>query len=93
MLSTTNRREILPEDNFLPSPYIDMYGPPATINLYKFIHIYINPIGLYCGIFHKTPSCFIASAFAAPRSKLLTFDITLHRLKFPSSDRYMLRFS
>ena len=62
----------------------------ATINMYKSIQNYTY---LCCDVLHRTPSWFIASAFARASAKLLTFDITLHRLKFPSSDRYILRVS
>ena len=35
-------------------------------------------------------SCFIASVFALEQARwLLAFDVTLHRLEFPSSDRYI----
>ena len=63
---------------------------PATINIYKSIQNYTY---LHYGVLRKTSSCFIASDFAIPRNTLLSFDVTLHRLKFPSSDRYMLSFS
>lgn len=58
--------------------------------MYKSIQNYTY---LHCGVLRKTPSCFVASDFAVPGNRLLSFDVTLHRLKFPSSDRYMLRFS
>ena len=62
---------------------------PATINIYKSIQNYTY---LHCDVPRKTSSCFIVSDFAAPKNRLLSFDITLCRLKFPSSDRYTFRF-
>ena len=49
----------------------------ATINIYKSIQNYTY---LHCDVPRKTSSCFIASDFAVPKDRLLSFDITLHRL-------------
>lgn len=55
----------------------------ATINIIKLIKIsYIYTTILLTNV----SSCFNVSDFT---KKLLSFDVTLRRLKFPSSDRYI----
>ena len=81
-------RAILVEQQ-LGAPQLAIVLEAATINIYKSIQNYTY---LHYDVPRKTSSCFIVSDFAAPKNRLLSFDITLCRLKFPSSDRYTFRF-
>ena len=82
-LSRTEQKSVMPAG----TRYITLLYS-ATINTYKSIQNYTY---LHCDVPRKTSSCFIAPDFAAPKDRLLSFGITLYRLKFPSSDRYIFR--
>ena len=58
----------------------------------KYIKTCKKLIYLYCGIPHKMPSCFTVFIFEMTSHTLLMLAVTLHRLKFPGSDRYISAF-
>ena len=63
---------------------------PAMINMYKSIQNYTY---LHCDNLTVYLPDSLRPILPSPKDRLLSFDATLHRLKFPSSDRYMPRVS